>query len=500
MRLRPLAAFLLAIFWCSPLWAYHPEDARELRGGWYHWDPYQFEENNQDIPHLTGLDVQLIRTVLERAGYQIELEKVPWDTHLREVAEGSRDIAFGASRTAERLKYARFSDPYRTETDVLILPRGQAAQYHFNTVAEMLDTFRRERFRLGVVRGFYYGPEVDAFLKDPANEPFIHYATSDTINLTRLTHGDIDGYLADRLAAATCAWRAGLLDATEEYPLTVYSADIHAIFSRKTCSPEIVEAFNQALAKIKSSGEYNRISRHYGIPVLLGITIHQPWFFLLEMAGTIAFAVSGVLIARRERYDIFGAFVLASLPAVGGGVLRDLLSGRNPIGILRSPIYLYAILATVCLGLAIYKISDFIRTRRSGQPAGSSHGTGWSGNVYQFFDAVGLAAFTITGAVIAVERQCEPLWLWGPLLAAATGAGGGIIRDVVRADSNNPSLKGSFYPEIAVIWGFAFSMFLAWESSRLNLTEVSWAVALTVAGALITRLLVIRYKIQSIFF
>ena len=51
-----------------------------------------------------------------------------------------------------------------------------------------------------------------------------------------------------------------------------------------------------------------------------------------------------------------------------------------------------------------------------------------------FFDALGLAAFTVIGVVVAVESRSNPLWLWGPLLAALTGAGGGIIRrvDLVR--------------------------------------------------------------------
>jgi polar amino acid transport system substrate-binding protein len=100
--------------------------------------------------------------------------------------------------------------------------------------------------------------------------------------------------------------------------------------------------------------------------------------------------------------------------------------------------------------------------------------------------------------VIAVEQKCEPLWLWGPLLAALTGAGGGILRDIVRADVHNPNLKGDFYPEIAVIWGLFLSLFLDWETSRLDLREIGWGVLFTMIGAFLTRLVVLRYGIRSL--
>ena len=237
------------------------------------------------------------------------------------------------------------------------------------------------------------------------------------------------------------------------------------------------------------------ILRHYAMPVLLAITVQRPWFNLFDIVGTIAFAISGVLLARREHYDIFCAFILASLPAVGGGVLRDLISGRSPLAVVASPIYLYAILATVLAGALAYKVTDYLGRR--GVAPDSVQGVKLSSNIYLFFDAVGLSAFTVICVVVAVEQQCEPLWLWGPLLAALTGAGGGIIRDVVRADSNNPNLKGSFYPEVALLWGFLFSLFLIWEAGRLNLTEVWLGVVTTILGALATRLLVMRFGLRS---
>lgn len=498
MHLRALLLFALVILASAPARAGEPHP---LRAGWYPWDPYQFETGTHGDKQLAGLDVQLLREIFLAAGREVDFERTDWTDTLRMIQDGRQDIAGGAYRTPDREAYAWFSDPYRTETDILVVPRGRASAYAFKSVADMLKAFAERGFRLGVVRGYSYGPEADAWLRDPAHAGNIRYAEDDNTSLTRLLRGEIDGFFADRLVAATAAWRQGVLHRVEEYPVPVYTAGIHVIFSRKTCTPETVAAFNEGLRQLKASGEYHRIAQYYGLPVLLGITIYRPWFFALDLAGTVAFAISGVLLARRERYDIFGAFVLAALPAVGGGTLRDLLTGRDPIGVLRTPDYLYAILATVVAGLIFYKVTDALRARRAGGPDDSPAPRLYlPKNIYQFFDAVGLAAFTVIGVVVAVEQQCQPLWLWGPLLAALTGAGGGILRDMLRADSHNPSLKGGFYPEVALIWGLILSLFLKWEAARLNLREVFFAVILTLLGALATRLLAIRFRIQSPFF
>ena len=116
-----------------------------------------------------------------------------------------------------------------------------------------------------------------------------------------------------------------------------------------------------------------------------------------------------------------------------------------------------------------------------------------------FFDALGLAAFTVIGVVVAVEARSDPLWLWGPLLAALTGAGGGVIRDAIRADANNPFLKGTFYGEVALIWGLALSLFLTWYANLLDYKpgEITLAVVITVMGALLTRMAVFHFRVRS---
>jgi polar amino acid transport system substrate-binding protein len=187
---------------------------------------------------------------------------------------------------------------------------------------------------------------------------------------------------------------------------------------------------------------------------------------------------------------------LSEVPAVGGGTLRDLLVNRETVAVLTNPAYLLAVIVTVLAGYIGFNLADRTSGAARKNSDGGSHHDDWIvrkiglNAAVAFFDALGLAAFTLIGVVVAVQSKSNPLWLWGPLLAALTGAGGGIIRDVIRGDANNPFLKGTFYAEIALIWGWILSIFLMWYANLLDYkpAEISLAVVVTLSGALLTRM------------
>jgi hypothetical protein len=126
---------------------------QQLRGGWYPWDPYQYRDYKRGIPILTGFDVEIERALARIMGVEILLPEIAWEDHLAALAAGTGDIAAGATFSEARSRYAYFSKPYRAETDVLILPRGASGRYPFRTVEQMLDTFAKQKFRLGSLPG-----------------------------------------------------------------------------------------------------------------------------------------------------------------------------------------------------------------------------------------------------------------------------------------------------------------------------------------------------------
>lgn len=464
--------------------------AANLRGGWYPWDPYQYLDYSHGIALLTGFDVEIQRAIARIMGVEIDLPLREWEPHLEAIAAGTADIAAGATKSEERARYAYFSKPYRTETNVLVVPRNASARLPVQTIDAMLAAFADQKFRLGVIAGYVYAdPRINAFIADPANKDRIVAVATDTQNLENLLGGVIDGFLADRVSAATTAWRRSQASLIEEHPLLV-STDIHFMLSRASQTPERVARIDAAIDELKRSGEFHRIGRVYVMPVLTNQTLDTGWFRLLVFMGTVAFALSGVLLAHEGKYTVFAAMLLAVLPAVGGGVVRDLLLQREPIGIVRNPDALLIVFCTVLAGMLVIRGAALLQAGPSARHLVLP--TALASRSIEVTDAVGLAAFTVTGVVIVLDAAVQPLWLWGPIAAVLTSAFGGLMRDLFRHDRVVANLRGELYAEIAFAWGLAFALFLDWEGDRLQPQEIAIGVVVTVVGAFITRMVAIQ--------
>ena len=138
---------------------------------------------------------------------------------------------------------------------------------------------------------------------------------------------------------------------------------------------------------------------------------HLAWD-VFSIIGTIAFALSGAIVAMEEEYDLFGVYILGVVTAFGGGAIRNLLLGL-PVTTLWSQEMMFHI------ALASITIFFLIPNRLM------KHWNRW-GN---FTDAIGLSAFAIQGAMYAVSIG---LPLSASVVAAVlTGAGGGIVRDLL---------------------------------------------------------------------
>ena len=112
-------ALLITVCWATTALAQQRSDER-LRGGWYPADPYQYLDYSHRVPLLTGFDIEIERAIGRLMGVEIALAQLTWEDQLAALANGSVDIAAGATRTEPRERYAYFSKPYRTETDVLV--------------------------------------------------------------------------------------------------------------------------------------------------------------------------------------------------------------------------------------------------------------------------------------------------------------------------------------------------------------------------------------------
>lgn len=186
---------------------------------------------------------------------------------------------------------------------------------------------------------------------------------------------------------------------------------------------------------------------------------------VFNVLGTIAFAISGAIVAREEEYDILGVFVLGFVTAFGGGIIRNLLIGV-PVTAIWGQSTLFTV-ALISMTLVFFAPSRWIDGFKR-----------W----IDFFDAIGLAAFAIQGALYA-HNMHHPM---SAILIAAvlTGIGGGIVRDVL-AGRQPLVLRDEIYAGWAILAGLAVG---------LDLVSLDWELYVLFLVVVLLRLVSLRYK------
>ncbi len=133
----------------------------------------------------------------------------------------------------------------------------------------------------------------------------------------------------------------------------------------------------------------------------------------VEVAGTAAFAMSGVLQAARKRLDPVGVCVAGFVTAFGGGTLRDLLLDHRPFFWVRHVEALWGVFAVCILAMFFMKARHFDVTERA----------------IQWPDAIGLGLFTAAGAHQALLMHMPGIV--AVLMGVITGVFGGVLRDLI---------------------------------------------------------------------
>lgn len=185
---------------------------------------------------------------------------------------------------------------------------------------------------------------------------------------------------------------------------------------------------------------------------------------LAGLVGAVAFGLSGFLAAARKELDILGIFIITLMTANGGGVLRDVLVGRIPILLQSSTPFFIAI--------GVFLLGWLLRLDRKDALERNK--------LFVLCDAVGLVAFSVTGAMVGIEFG---LPLFGVMaLSFLTATGGGIIRDIMLGEIPFV-LNSDFYGSVSLIIALA----LYGLHATGYLTEIATGIVL--ASALALRLL-----------
>ncbi len=185
--------------------------------------------------------------------------------------------------------------------------------------------------------------------------------------------------------------------------------------------------------------------------------IETTFLFIIEVVGTIAFAISGIRLAAYKKFDLFGAYTIGLVTATGGGTLRDVMLNL-PVFWLQTPVYL----AVTGISLAIVIIFRKMLV---------SHN-----RILFTFDAIGLALFVVIGIQKTLAAG-YPMW-GAVVMGTITGSFGGVVRDIL-INEEPLFFRKDIYATACLAGGFIY-WFTSLFSPLLLLPQISCAV--TVIG------------------
>jgi len=193
---------------------------------------------------------------------------------------------------------------------------------------------------------------------------------------------------------------------------------------------------NQLLEMDGKNSALTYATRHH----VQSIMAHPAFNFFL-LFGVLVYALSGLLEAVNRGYDIWGRLILAVMSGLGGTTLREFLIGgdRLPLYYVANLVYPLSILALV---IVVSVITFMFK---------NMHKSATFKSVKNYADIVGFSIMAMTGAMVAIVANLH--WIWVPICAALTCAGGGMLRDIV-INREPATLKGVIYEEVAVLGSF----------------------------------------------
>lgn len=199
--------------------------------------------------------------------------------------------------------------------------------------------------------------------------------------------------------------------------------------------------------------------------------------FVLEMIGTVAFALSGAMVAIQKRLDLLGILVLGITTAVGGGMIRDLIIGVHPPMMFVKPVYVVVSAIFILILFLIIKVNHsspkFLES--------ALYET-----LFNLMDAIGLGVFTVVGVNSVMNNDMNHMLFLKIFLGVITGVGGGLIRDMM-ANETPGILRKHVYACASIVGAVCYIILYDWLRSGT-------AMVLSVILVVVIRVLAKHYE------
>jgi uncharacterized membrane protein YeiH len=191
-------------------------------------------------------------------------------------------------------------------------------------------------------------------------------------------------------------------------------------------------------------------------------------FYTIDILGTIAFAISGVLVAMNKKMDLFGILIIAFVTAVGGGTLRDMLIGQTPVGWMKDMTFTYAILGSTVLAVILRNKINYLRTSLF------------------LFDTIGIGLYTVIGIEKGLSAGLHPIICIA--LGTMSACFGGVIRDIL-CNEIPVIFRKEIYATACILGGLTYFLI------RKLPIESDFVFIIAGAVVIVIRLLAVRFKI-----
>lgn len=193
------------------------------------------------------------------------------------------------------------------------------------------------------------------------------------------------------------------------------------------------------------------------------------FYFVIDILGIVAFAISGVMVAMDKKLDLFGVFIIAFVTAIGGGTLRDLLIGNTPVLWMQESVYVYAITGTVIFYIVFRNQLKYVRKSLF------------------LFDTIGIGLYTMVGISHGLKVGLLPVMCIA--LGTITACFGGVIRDIL-CNEIPVIFRKEIYATACIMGGVSFFLI------RKMPYDDAYAYVATILIVIGIRLLAVRFKIS----
>lgn len=193
------------------------------------------------------------------------------------------------------------------------------------------------------------------------------------------------------------------------------------------------------------------------------------FYTIIDVLGTVAFAISGVLVAMEKKLDVFGVFIIAFVTAVGGGTLRDVLIGNTPVAWMKEPMYILIILLSVVVAILFSSSLKY-----------------FSKSLF-LFDTIGIGLYTMVGIEKGLNADLLPVICIA--LGTMTASFGGVLRDIL-CNEIPVIFRKEIYATVCILGGGVYFLLIQFPIDN----TIAYIVA--IISIIVMRILAVRFKIS----